>query len=119
MTLDTLRDLATRWRDESEILRRRGVPGRADLLTSCADELDAYLNEWWLEELTLDEVATETGLAYDTVQRKVSSGEWPNVGKKGAPRVRRRDVLPGSPEPGPRLVTGEPDLAEEVLRARS
>lgn len=119
MTFDSLRDLATRWRSESEILRRRGVPGPADLLASCAEELDTLLDEWWMAELTLEEAATETGLVYDTVQRKVAAGEWPNVGKKGAPRVRRRDILPGTPETGPRLVTGEPDVAEEVQRGRS
>lgn len=118
MMLDPIRDLAIGWRSESEVLRRRGAPGSAEVLNGCADELDERLDEWWLEELTIEEAAKETGLAYDTVQRKVASGEWPNVRRKGAPRVRRRDVLPGSPEPGPRLVTGEPDIAEEVLRAR-
>ena len=95
--------VADRWRQDAAVLRRRGAPAGAELLEECATELDEALTEWRLESLTLERAADESGLAYDTVQRKVAAGEWPNTGRKGKPRVRRCDVLSlhGSPHHGP------------------
>lgn len=94
--------LIARWRSDAEVLRRRGAPALAEALESAADEAETWWREWRLELLTLQEAAGETGLAYDTAQRKVASGEWPNRGSKGRPRVYRADVQPGltlPPEP--------------------
>lgn len=113
-----LRALAAEWREEAESFRRRGLDREADMAESYAEDLEDRLREWRLELLTLEEAARETGLAYDTVQRKVGS-EIPNCGEKGSPRVRRADLHPWLTAPEPR-VHGDPvdRLAERTLRGR-
>ncbi|MFQ5845359.1 MAG: hypothetical protein ACE5JG_10280 [Planctomycetota bacterium] len=115
-SLRLVRSLITEWRDEATLFRRRGQHALAECAESFANELEERLREWMLEALTLEEAAGESGLAYDTLQRRVASGEVPNAGRKGAPRVRRCDLWPALRRP--RLVTGEPDLAAEELAAR-
>ena len=107
--------LASRWRTEADTLRRRGASAQAVALESCADELEAALREHALQALTLNVASQESGYSYSTLQKKVASGELPNVGSKNCPRVRRGDLprkagrLPRGPS------DGEPDLAEKVL----
>ena len=114
MDLSALRSLSGRWRDEADRFERDAVPGHAAVLRRVAGELDDVLRAWWTEPLRLQEAAEEAGLEYRAIQKRVERGRVPNVGKKGAPRVRRCDLYEG----GPRLETGEPDLAEEVLVSR-
>jgi hypothetical protein len=92
VNLEPHRDLADRWRDEAERYEADGVPGHAALLRRVAGELWETLDRWWLEELTLEEAAEERGRSYDTIQRRVASGDLPNVGCKHRPRVRRADL---------------------------
>jgi hypothetical protein len=86
-------DLSARWRDEAALDRRRGRNEAADVAESYAADLEAAVREYALTALTLTEAATEAGLKYDTIQGKVASGEIPNVGHRGSPRVRRCDLL--------------------------
>ena len=86
-------DLFAQWRDEAALLRRRGLNQAADLLESCAADLEGDVREYKLTALTLTEAAAESGLRYDTIQGKVASGEIPNAGRHGSPRVRRCDLL--------------------------
>ena len=86
-------DLFARWRDEEALFRRRGLNQAADLTESHAADLEAAVREYRLATLTLTEAAAESGLRYDTVQGKVASGEIPNAGRRGSPRVRRCDLL--------------------------
>ncbi len=115
VNLATLESLTESWRREADVFRRYGSP-LAGVCELHAEELEERIREWQLETLTLEEAAAESGLSYSAVQKKVRRGEWPNAGKKGAPRVERRYVLGASPSL--RLETGEPDLAGEVLMAR-
>ncbi len=115
MNVQPLQNLADQWRTEAELFRRRGMEDSATLVESCATDLEAGIREWELETLTLGEAAVETGLAYDTLQKKVSRGNLPNVGSKRAPRVRRCDLF-GTPRP--RLVENE-SLSEAILRRRA
>ncbi|MFQ5888815.1 MAG: hypothetical protein ACE5JR_02045 [Gemmatimonadota bacterium] len=114
--LHLLRELAARWREEAALYDRRGQRALVDAVNSYAAELEECLQEWALEALSLEQAAEEKGCRYDTAQRKVASGEWPNAGRKGRPAVRRCDVWPALRRP--RLVTGEPDIAGEELAAR-
>ena len=102
------------------MLERRGLEREAWMVRSFATDLEQRLREWELEELTLEQAATELGLKYDTVQRRVACGELPNAGRKGAPRVLRCDLYGGGSS-APHLVTesGEPDIASEVLASRA
>lgn len=119
MNLGPLSRLSDEWCEEADLLRRRGAPRQADALESAADDLEERLSEWRLERLTLEEAAEETGVSYRTAQRKVSEGEWENVGRKGAPRVLRAEVLPGLDPPGPEETDPVEDLARETLASRS
>jgi len=84
-----------------------GDPGGATAIRRCVDQFQEKLRECELEELTLKQAAKEAGVSYDTMQRRVSEGEVPNVGKKHKPLVRRGDLTSTR--------RGEPDLASQVL----
>ena len=105
--------LTTRWRTEAETLHRRGADEQAHVLESCAVELEEQGRAFSLEALTLEQAVAESGFSYSAVQKMVSNGTIPNVGKKGAPRVRRGD-LPKKLARGEHR-QGEPDLAGLVL----
>ena len=92
MDLSPLRELPGRWRYEADRFERDAVPGHAAALRRVADELTEALDRWWLEELTLEQAAEEKGRSYDTIQRRVASGDLPNVGRRHRPRVRRADL---------------------------
>lgn len=116
LNLDDLRAVADRWREDADRYKRDGALVSADtLLRRVAGELDEVLRAWWIEPLDLRQAAEETGLSYRALQKRIERRQVPNAGKKGAPRVRRCDLYEGG---GPRLETGEPDLAEEVLISR-
>ena len=115
MNLSRLRELAESWRAEAELYRRRGMPGRADMAESYAADLETALWEWQLEVLTLEKASAESGYSYSTLQKKLASGELPNVGEKGSPRISRRDLPMKGGSERVRLDTGEPDIAGEIL----
>jgi hypothetical protein len=115
MNVQPLQSLATQRRSEAELFRRRGLDDSARLVESYACDLEMRIREWGLEALTLEEAAAESGLAYDTLQKKVARGSLPNVGARRAPRVRRCDLY-GTVHP--RLVKDE-SFAEGILRRRA
>ena len=111
--------LAARWRQDAEILRRHGATPHAGVLEGCAKELEARQREYQLEALSLRQAAEETGLSYSALQKMVADGRVHNVGEKHRPRVRRGDL----PRKAGRLASGrgdsEPDLAAQILASRS
>ncbi len=114
MNLDRLRALAARWREEAELYRRRSLESQAGMAESFAADLETALREWNLEALSLDAAADESDYSYSALQKKVASGEIPNAGNKGSPRIRRCD-LPR--KAGRRSVElGGPDLANERMQ---
>jgi len=74
---------------------------------SLAAELEAALREWMDERLTLEDAAEERGLNYDAMRKRLERGVYVNVGKKGAPRIRRADLYNGQPR--------EVSIVEQVL----
>lgn len=116
-TLSPLRSLAESWREDAARFRQYGAEKLAAACDLHADALEERLRAWRLEALTLEEAARESGLAYDTVQRKVGE-EIPNAGEKGSPRVRRCDLLPYLQAPSSDDVGPVEELAEKALRAR-
>ena len=74
----------------------------AKVLTAWAVRVEQAVRDDAAEALTLDQAAQEAGVSYTTMQRRVARGAIPNIGRPGAPRVRRCD-LPGRPA-GPDLV---------------
>lgn len=106
-------EMAHEWRREAETLDHRGLHQPAHLIRSLADELLAAAEAWLAEELSLGQAAKSSGLAYSTVQHRLTKGSLPNVGRKGQPRVRRGDLpYRGETEdPGDELI--EARLVEE------
>jgi hypothetical protein len=106
--------VATRWRSEAKILHRRGADEQAVVLESCANEVEEEGRLFSLETLNLEQAVAESGYSYSALQKMVSDGTIQNVGKKGAPRVRRGD-LPKKPRGRNESSKAEPDLADLVL----
>lgn len=111
--------LADRWTEDAERLRRYGADAQARAVEKCVEELRAARKEEEFEALTLQEAADVSGYSYSRLQEMVGE-RLENVGKEGAPRVRRGDLprKPGGVSPTPKVdetEDGEPDLAEARL----
>lgn len=113
--------LSQYWRAAAIQLRRYGAEPTAAALEGCAADLDDAVREYLYETLTLTQAADLAGVSYDTMSRKLRSGEVPNAGRRNKPLVQRRYVLLGMKALGPRPMTdnGEPDIAAEALNARA
>ncbi len=109
-----LESLTASWRSDADTLRRRGAEQLAECMESMAAEFEAALREWMDEQLTLEEAAAERGLKYDTMRKRVERGVYVNVGKKGAPRVRRANIYKNGRITA---VDDKLDIAEQILRA--
>ena len=117
MNTAALRNLAHGWREEADLYRRRGLDPQAQMAESYAAELEERLREWELELLTLDEATGESDYSYSALQKKLASGEIPNAGAKGSPRIRRCDLpLKGGRSRQLKIVDG-PDLAGQILNS--
>ncbi len=66
----TLADLATRWRQEAELLEAHGAHEAAATKARDAAELEAALTEWELEQLTPAQAAAETGFSESQIRRQ-------------------------------------------------
>jgi hypothetical protein len=110
--------LAARWREEAEMLHRRGADEQAVVLKSCANELEEEARFYSLETLTLGQAAEESGYSYSALEKMVRSGRIPNAHLPGQPRIRRGD-LPKKPGSSHEPRGSEPDLAELVLAGNS
>ena len=75
-----------RWGDE----RGATIPHR------CATELFAAVRAYDDEELTITAASAASKYSCDHLRVLVASGEIPNAGRKGSPRIGRRD-LPAKP----------------------
>jgi hypothetical protein len=115
MTAVFVNPLVARWRAEADRLEKLGQQG-AGLAREYADELEQAARQWELEALTLEAAAAESGYSYSHLQRLISGGIVDNVGRRGAPRVRRCDI-PRKPRAGPR--PRAVDLADELLARRN
>ena len=107
--------LIGQWRCEAETLRKLGATAQAVLLESCVDELEAAQQEQALEALTLNQATQESGYSYSALQKKVASGELPNMGTKNRPRVRRGDLPRKAGQLAKVTRDGEPDLVGMIL----
>ncbi len=108
-------DLPIAWREKATEFRRFGAEDQAFTLDNCADDLEEAWLTWQTEPLTLDEAVEESGFTYSSLQKRVASGEIPNVGRPGAPRVQRQDLPRKTPTRRFELETGEPDLVGDIL----
>lgn len=88
----TLSALASRWTDEASALEKWGDSRGALILSRCATELDLASRAHASEALTISQAAAESGYSCDHLRALVSTGEVANAGRKGSPRIRRRDL---------------------------
>ena len=88
--------LVESWREEAALFRRRGQDAMAALAESYAEDLEAWWDEYWSEELDLQQAATESGYSVNTLGRMVRERRIGNAGRKNAPRIKRSD-LPRKP----------------------
>lgn len=98
--------LLTRWRDRAEELQPF-ASAAAEAFRRAAQELEDALAEQHLQVLSLQEAAAESGYSVDHLAREIREGRIPNAGRKGKPRIRRRD-LPRKP--------GHVPVAQQRLR---
>ena len=117
LNLDQFRALAAEWRQDAVMLERRGLQREARIFESFASDLEQRLRTWLDELLTLEAAAGEVGMTYDAIRKRIARGVLPNSGRQGSPKIRRADLLNANGDTL-RLVSGEPDIAETVLRAR-
>lgn len=114
MNVDPLLDLAETWTEEAATLRRRGAPRQADALESAAEELRERVSEWELEALTVAEASEETGYSESHLRSLLSEEALENVGREGAPKVRRCDLPRKARRNG-----GSKTLVDEALERRT
>jgi len=110
-------DLPKRWRQRAAELRDLGLESQARCFEACADELSADWVTWWTEPLMIAEAEAESGYSRSQIGRLVKDGTIANMGKDGAPRVRRCD-LPRKAQAPERSGNGGMDLADRVLAGR-
>ena len=112
-------NLAMEFRNQARVFREHAQESVAIAYERCAQRLEELERSEAEQLLTLAAAAEESGYSYSTLQQKVAAGEIPNLGERGKPRVRRGDLPRRAPLRKPSPQAGEPDLAADVLAARS
>lgn len=85
--------LAKSWREEAQTIRRRYNDEKlATLCETHALELETAVRTSLDAPITLDEAARRSGYSKSHLRRLMDSGKVPNIGEKGAPRVRLGDL---------------------------
>ena len=110
-------DLLERWLERAKSLERY-APEVATAIRDCADDLKAAILDAEMEALTLQQGAEESGYSESSLQRMVAEGKIKNVGKKGAPRIQRRD-LPRKVTPPAVPTDGKRTLIDDTLDRRA
>lgn len=89
----TLDALLANWRARREEFARFGaIVDGATLCDELLAELDCALQERDSAVLTLCEAAALSGYTADHLGRLIRQGRIPNGGRRGAPRIRVRDI---------------------------
>ncbi len=110
------RDLPQAWREQAEHFRQLGAAGQACTFEHCAKKLEATLESYQTKALSLAEAARESGYSKDGLARLVRERKIPNVGRKNAPRIRRRD-LPRKPNGDVLCRAEQVDSKEQIARS--
>jgi hypothetical protein len=84
--------LSAKWRIDAELLASYGAEALANVARRHANELERAVREMGDDALDLATAAQESGYSRDRLRHMIASGELPNAGKRGAPRIRRGDL---------------------------
>lgn len=87
-----LSDLPAAWRARADELRRFAAEPQAVALECAASDLERALAAWQNEALTLSEASAVSGYSADYLGTILREKPQLNAGRKGAPRIRRRDL---------------------------
>ncbi len=90
--MDTPARLLIAWRDRAAHLQQFGDPNSARLWLLAAAELERALALVAEQTVSLVEAARISGFTPDYLGRLVKTGKITNVGRPGAPRIRRTDL---------------------------
>lgn len=94
--------LAARWREkDAPFLREHGDEQGAIICSLHAVQLEEALHEHESELLSIAEASEESGYSASRLYHCIEDGTLPNAGRRGAPRIRRRD-LPRKPGTRPK-----------------
>lgn len=118
MNLSPLRRLSDEWREEAEMLRRRGADAQATALESAADDLEQAWKAWRQELLTVEQAASASGYSEAHIRRLLREGKIPNAGEEHHPRVRRAD-LPKKPGSGTQVAVAIDDDGAPTSETRT
>ena len=101
--MDTVEALMARWADEARRLRDRyALESAARVCEAHVRELREVLSAQQDALLTVAEAAAECGYSRQHLRALLASGDLPNAGRRGRPRIRRADLpsrKPTSKEP--------------------
>ena len=89
--MSDLRDLPAHWRGRAEMLKPY-APAGAQAFEDAAAELDSALFSHDMEAMNLKQAAEESGYSAEHLGRLLKAGKLPNAGKKGAPKLLRKDL---------------------------
>lgn len=114
-------DLLTRWikrRDELQKLNA-SVDG-AILCNEVLDDLESLAQSESERTLTLAEASDMSGYSTDHLSRLLREGKIPNIGRKGAPRIRLADLprRPRKPLASRESRAYDPDADARSIRSR-
>ncbi len=100
MNVRSLRDLGKEWHADAAVLRRRGATEQAEVLETCAEELELRVDCWLNEVLPISEAAVESGYSEDHLRTLVRDGRVRAHRRNGTGRILiRRSDLPRRPAP--------------------
>ena len=104
-------ELPSQWREAANEIRVHNA-GSAAAFELCAVQLEEGLKTAENDVLTLADAARESGYHADSLRHMVASGQLPNAGKRGSPRIRRGDL----PRRAPRQTASAYDPTADALR---
>jgi len=84
--------LAKKWRAKASVLRECLEDQKAKLYEIVATELEEWWHDYQNQVLTVAEAAAESGYSPSHLFHAVEDGTIANAGRRGAPRIRRRDL---------------------------
>lgn len=116
--LTTAGELPALWRLRAAELRRFGADAQATTAEALAEELTVALSLQDDEALNLTDAARESGYNVDSLGKLVRDGKIPNAGRRGAPRILRRDLphkVPSSSHPHDDSQLSRSQVAEAVI----
>jgi len=85
-------DLVEKWERDASVMEDYADARGAAVCRLHVAELREAVRAWHEEVLTLAQAALESGYTEDHLRHLVSDGEIANAGRKGSPRIRRREL---------------------------